>query len=117
MKFGDRLRELRINKKISQEKLADLCGVSRSTIANYEVHRNMPDDRVKYKLCEIFDCSMDYLMCRTDERQSQETLNLDSEDIDFIQGIKKLDDTNKMIIKNTMEALLDRQEKNEKKEN
>lgn len=43
-------------------------------------------------------------------------LYLTEEDINFISHIKKLDETNKMIIKNTMEALLDKQEKNEKKE-
>lgn len=41
---------------------------------------------------------------------------LTEEDINFIKNIKKLDETNKMIIKNTMEALLDKQEKDEKKE-
>lgn len=116
MKFGDRLKYLRTSLNISQEKLGILCGVSRSTIANYEVNRNFPDDAIKYKLCEIFNCTMDYLMCRTDERAPQNTLNLTEKDIAFIKNIKRLDNTNKMIIENTMEALLDKQEKDEKKE-
>lgn len=36
------------------------------------------------------------------------------EDISFIKNIKKLSETNKMIIRNTMEALLDKQEKDSK---
>ena len=115
MRFGDRLRKLRTSMHISQEKLGELCGVSRSTIANYEVHRNMPDDIIKYKLCEIFDCSMDYLMCRTDKKSTES--ELDDEDINFVKNIKKLDETNKMIIKNTIEALFDKQEKDKNKEN
>ena len=55
-------------------------------------------------------------MCRTDERTPQNTLNLTEKDIAFIKNIKRLDNTNKMIIENTMEALLDKQEKDEKKE-
>ena len=116
MRFGDRLKQLRTNMNISQEKLAELCGVSRSTIANYESNRNFPDDNIKYKLCEIFDCSMDYLMCRTN-KQEQDALELTETDIKFIKNIKKLSETEKKIIRDTMDVFLDKQEKSEKKEN
>lgn len=43
-------------------------------------------------------------------------VNLDEADIAFASGIKGLNETNKMIIKNTIEALLAKQEKEEKGE-
>ena len=43
-------------------------------------------------------------------------VKLDEADIAFASGVKGLNETNKMIIKNTLEALLAKQEKDEKGE-
>ena len=40
--FGQKLKELRKKKKISQERLAHELGVTRATVANYETGRASP---------------------------------------------------------------------------
>ena len=37
---GDRLKILRVNKKISQQQLADVLGVDRTMIGKYEIKNN-----------------------------------------------------------------------------
>lgn len=61
--FGNRIKLLRKEKKLTQEELAQQLGLKgKSSIANYENGLNSPSDEIKLKMCEIFDCSIDYLM-------------------------------------------------------
>lgn len=58
-----RIKELRKNNGYTQEELAKLLNLhSKSSIANYESGANLPSDDIKKKMCELFDCSMDYLI-------------------------------------------------------
>ena len=47
MKFGEKVRKLRKEKKMSQTELGELCGLSLRTIRNYEVDGRYPkiDDK------------------------------------------------------------------------
>lgn len=65
--FAERLRLLRRQKKISQEKLAAEIGVERSSIGKYEGNQNItPSDDVKCRIADYFNVSLDYLFGRTD---------------------------------------------------
>lgn len=57
-----RLKELRINKGYSQEKVAKILGVARTTITNYENGESKPDIEMLVKIANIFKCSIDYLL-------------------------------------------------------
>lgn len=56
-----RLRALREEKGLTQEKLAKELGVARMTIVCYESGKNSPDGNMLSKMCAIFDCTPDYL--------------------------------------------------------
>lgn len=68
--IGHRIRQLRLEADLTQEQLANkLTSVKgKSSIANYENGSNLPSDEVKLQMCNIFNCSLDYLMCKTDIR-------------------------------------------------
>lgn len=57
--------------------------------------------------------SRDFNVYKFLDDHAKTTIDLDEADIAFAQGIKGLNETNKMIIKNTLEALLAKQEKDE----
>lgn len=58
-----RIKELRNELNLTQEELAKKLGLNnKSSIANYESGYSVPSDEIKLKMCEIFNCSMDYLM-------------------------------------------------------
>lgn len=59
MDTGDKIRTLRKMRKMSQQELATLVGVSRSTIAGYENNHISPSLEVICKLSEIFDAPID----------------------------------------------------------
>ena len=75
MEFSKRLKFLRNEKNISQEELAKLLNISRTSITNYELGRNEASTQVLDKLSEIFNCSIDYLLGKSDTRNA--TSNLD----------------------------------------
>lgn len=52
MTFKDRLKEARINLKMTQEQLGTLIGVAKSTITGYEKGNSEPD---MVKLCKIME--------------------------------------------------------------
>ena len=64
--IGERLRLLRKNRKISQEKLAEAIGVRKSTVSQYETNINDPSDPLKIGIAKYFNVSIDYLMGLTD---------------------------------------------------
>lgn len=55
------LKLARQNKGLTQNKLADKIGVSRSTIAMYETDASDPDYETAKELARILSCSVDYL--------------------------------------------------------
>ena len=66
MKYGDRIRTLRKNKGYSQEKLADMLGVTKQTVSQYERGVRKPDVHTIEALCDIFNVSSDYLLGMAD---------------------------------------------------
>ena len=113
MNFGDILKKIRQDNNLTQEELAKKIDTSRSNIANYENNKNMPSIEILDKLSKLFNCSTDYLLGKSDIR-NPEKVNINDADVAFASGVKALNETNKMIIKNTLEALLAKQEQDNK---
>lgn len=78
MKYGDRLKKLRKEKKLSQQELADKLGINRSTYARYETSTTEPDYETLRKLADFFGVTVDYILGRTNipNDQSSNTNNL-----------------------------------------
>lgn len=70
--FARRLASLRNEKGLTQQKLADTLGVSKSTISLYETGDTVPDAKNIVRLCDIFGVSCDYLLCQTNYRRPKE---------------------------------------------
>ena len=65
--FAFRLRRLRERSRVSRRVLADLCGVSKSTMSRYERGEQEPAARVVVELADYFDVTTDYLLGRTEK--------------------------------------------------
>lgn len=58
---GERLRQLRENKQLSQGEVAKLIGVSRPAYVLYETGRSKPLRKIK-ELCALFNVTSDYIL-------------------------------------------------------
>lgn len=65
--FGERLRELRKNKNLTQEKLAEQLSVNRDALAKWETDRSYPDVNIIKELATFFEVTTDYLLGRDDD--------------------------------------------------
>ena len=110
----NRIKFLREELNMTQQELADKLDGAKSTIAMYEKGNRKPSMEVLIKLSEIFHCSIDYLLCKSDIRNPQQ-INLDEMDIAFASGIRGLNKQNQETLKNIMDGLLARQKIEEEK--
>lgn len=65
-----RLKQLRKERNLNQEEFAEILGTARSTVSLYESGRRTLNSETITKICSFFGVSVDYLYCRTDNRNS-----------------------------------------------
>lgn len=62
--FGQRLKEIRKENKITQQQLADMLNVDRTSVAKWEGDKNLANQDILDILCNKFNVSLDYLLGR-----------------------------------------------------
>lgn len=73
--IGEKIKELRKQKKLTQEDLAKLLGLNRTTISKWErPGGSEPDIATIKKLADIFGVTTDYLLGHTDNPTKQRDL-------------------------------------------
>lgn len=60
--FRKRLKELRLDKKLSQKQLAQLIDTNNSSVCDWECGRTEPNIEMIIKMCVVFGVSSDYLL-------------------------------------------------------
>lgn len=70
-RIGEIIRVLRIKRGYSQAQLADLMGLKRSAISNYEQGIREPDLDIVEAFADFFDVSVSDLLGRQDETESE----------------------------------------------
>lgn len=66
MNFGERLKELREEKGVSQMELSKATGLSQSAIARWELNKTEPTASALITLAKYFNESVDYLLGLSD---------------------------------------------------
>ena len=54
--LGSRIKELRLERKITGDELGKILGISKSTISLYEHNKSTPDDAIKKKNLFLLQC-------------------------------------------------------------
>lgn len=68
--FGQRVHSLRISKGLSLRELSKLVNISPSAIHAYEIGKRDAGYKSLEALSNVFDCDIDYLLCRSDVKRS-----------------------------------------------
>lgn len=95
----NRLRELRIGKKYSQEKLGKIIGCTSATISKYELEQRELDSATIRCLCDIFNCTADYLLCRSDSPSAKIT----EDEAALLRAYRAADDHTKAVVRLALE--------------
>ncbi|EOS47166.1 hypothetical protein C810_01482 [Lachnospiraceae bacterium A2] len=71
--FNKRLREVRMQKGLTQQKMADYLNIGLRSYQKYEQGERSPSLDCLVSIADIFDVSLDYLLCRDEFIQSHAT--------------------------------------------
>jgi transcriptional regulator with XRE-family HTH domain len=72
--FGEILKKCRLELSLTQEIVANKIGLTRQAYASYEADKNEPDLKTLSLLADIYHCSTDYLLGRTENKQNPEEI-------------------------------------------
>jgi len=67
MSLGTRIASMRGYRRLSQDQLGGMVGVSKQTISGWEHDTSKPNANYLRELCMALDCSADYLLELTDD--------------------------------------------------
>ena len=92
MTLGNRLKELRKQKKLNQTELAEVIGISLNTLSNMESGKTDPSTETIIKLCDFFKISTDYLLTGKEgtsdiSAEEREILEFVRKDVDFKKAV------------------------------
>jgi transcriptional regulator with XRE-family HTH domain len=93
--FGKRLKQLREEKKMTQEELGKALGITRNAISGYENGTREPDIEKLIVLSDIFECTLDYLTSKSDSKETMHYVAIDKSklkdiNVDDLDLIKEL---------------------------
>lgn len=76
--MGNRIRLARKSKKISQERLAEICSLSAAHIGHIERGTRIPSLDTLFRISQSLDISLDYIILDSLENNSNALTNLES---------------------------------------
>ena len=108
--FAERIKELRINKGLTQQELGNIFGVTSTGVSYWESGKAIPNMDIINKLSDYFGVTIDYMIGKKelDENNKGMILFRKAEQVNE-KDKKRLYD----IINSTIDAFLDNNEKNE----
>ena len=68
MEFSSRIRELRKERGLKQQDIADMLFIDKTTVSKWEVGANFPNQNIQNALADFFGVTVDYLLGRSDSR-------------------------------------------------
>ena len=84
--FGNILKKLRAQERMTQQQLADRLGVTKSVVSYYELQERSPSPETLIKLASIFHVTTDYLL-GVSRGEIIELDGLTEDDIIMVKGV------------------------------
>ena len=110
MNFLTNLYSLISKRGITKNKFCTELGLSKNTFINWEKRGNVPDGEVLAKIAEYFSVSVDYLLGKSNNPDSEVPKKDDNElppdfVYSFYEGYREIDDDDRAILHNLMEKM------------
>ncbi len=112
--FAERLKELRKEKNMTQVQLAETLGVSKGTIAMWEIGKREPNFEMLDRLSDVFDRRIDYILGFSDDTSSPMPTEEDLDQLgrweveeqfrDIIMAYLSLDEYGRTAVENLIKA-------------
>lgn len=113
MTTGERIAARRDELGLKQYQVAEMIGVTKTTMSKYENNVNIPNADILARLASVLQTSADYLCGITDNSapMGEKWICTDSVDKSLLTAIKKLNRDNQLRLAERAEILLESQNK------
>lgn len=108
MEFKDIVRQLRKERGMTQQELADMIGLTKVTISQYETGKRKPSFEMIEALADVFHVDMNYLLGFTDkilkpagdetDPAANKYLGVTLEEIELVEAWRHADEQTKRIV-------------------
>lgn len=97
MTLGERLEELRLEKKLTIKEAGEIFHLSKSTISAYENNTRRPNLEILLEFSEFYNVTVDYLLGKSDDRSIYLTIDDIPEElrkvgVEYISLAKEMED-------------------------
>ncbi|MEL6628592.1 MAG: helix-turn-helix transcriptional regulator [Bacteroidota bacterium] len=103
--LGQRIKELRKQKNMSQSQLASIVGLSYAQIGRYETKGTQPPAEALKKIAQALEVSPDFLINGSSGDQAHASLT-DTELIQQFKAVEQMDEEDKHIVKKLIDAFI-----------
>ena len=107
MGFSEQLKKARLNMNYTQQEVADLMGITKSTYCGYETGKRQPDVAKIKQLATILNTSGDILL-ETGFEDITSELDIDDEARQLAQQYSLLNDSDRELIKKIIDSLAEK---------
>lgn len=105
MSLGERIKQLRNEKGMSQEKFGKQTGIHPNHVGKYEADKTVPSADKLRKIAEVLEVSSDYLLFDNVPRAKKIEVN-DPELLEKFFVIDKMEDKDRETIKSVLDAMI-----------
>jgi len=88
--IGFRLRNLREEVNLTQKELSQLLKLTPGAIGLYEQGRRTPDCTTLGKLADFYNVSVDYILCRTHNRNPERKASFFPAEIELLEKLRQV---------------------------
>jgi len=107
MGFSEQLKKARLNMNYTQQEVADLMGITKSTYCGYETGKRQPDVAKIKQLATILNTSGDILL-ETGFEDITSELDINDEARQLAQQYSLLNDSDRELIKKMIDSLVEK---------
>ncbi len=94
----NRIKELRLAKGWLQADLAGMLSTGKNTVSRYETEMRQLDVETIHKLCDIFGCTADYLLGRSEIR----SFELSADEAALLTGYRALSEPGREYVRHSL---------------
>ena len=114
-KLGDKIYDLRMSNKLSQDYLAIQVGVTRQTISKWEANASQPKSDKLRQLCKAFNVEMNYLMPTEIESTTDNKDEEDCSESEVVSDELPSEQTNEVVADKVEDVVIQQETKRKKR--
>ena len=114
-RFGERVKDLRKQKGMTQERLAEKAGITPAALSQIEKGARVPTIPVLHRIARVLGVSLDYLSGKTEKSELKDLLQQEGIKT-FYRGLESLDLEDKQAVMKYIEFLHSKYEDKKKSE-